>query len=515
MGKSVKKLSFVMINGIVLLSVIFSAGEIAYANNLKIENTVLTGKSASGSTINVKFDISWDNSWRNQKNYDASWIFVKFSKDSGATWAHATLKSTGHSAGSGTPVDVAVPQDRKGCFLKRSSSGVGSLSVKNVQLVWDWGADGLTSSDKVRVKVFGLEMVYVPTGSFYLGDPGGSSGPVNCFYDSGSGGAYHVTSESAVNVGAISGYLYYDGDSQNSGDRQGPIPAEFPKGYNGFYMMKYEITQAQYRDFLNMLTYRQQVSRIAAVTAGRFMSGDDTVTSPSARNGIQCQSAPANETKGSYVCNLNANAVPDEADDGGWIACNYLSWPDLSAYADWAALRPFTELEFEKSARGNKIAVSGEYVWGSGVLEDPTTALYDAGTESELPDKGNANYAACTPDGPYRSGCYADAYSSRVNSGAGYYGSMDLSGNIAELCVSPGHPTGRSFTGDSGDGALDDTGNANVSNWPAQDGLGAGLRGGGWEDSPAPLALAAREKGTYAVTSRLPDVGGRCARTAQ
>ena len=31
-----------------------------------------------------------------------------------------------------------------------------------------------------------------------------------------------------------------------SGDRTGPIPANFPKGYNAFFAMKYEITQEQF-----------------------------------------------------------------------------------------------------------------------------------------------------------------------------------------------------------------------------------------------------------------------------
>ena len=35
----------------------------------------------------------------------------------------------------------------------------------------------------------------------------------------------------------------------------------------------------------------------------------------------------------------------------------YISWPDLLAYADWAALRPITELEYEKAARGVDVQV--------------------------------------------------------------------------------------------------------------------------------------------------------------
>ena len=42
-----------------------------------------------------------------------------------------------------------------------------------------------------------------------------------------------------------------------------------------------------------------------------------------------------------------------------------LSWPDLCAYADWAALRPMTELEYEKACRGPNNPVLGEYAWGN------------------------------------------------------------------------------------------------------------------------------------------------------
>jgi formylglycine-generating enzyme required for sulfatase activity len=42
---------------------------------------------------------------------------------------------------------------------------------------------------------------------------------------------------------------------------------------------------------------------------------------------------------------------------------NILSWFDVAAYLDWAALRPMTELEFEKVCRGPENRIAGEYAW--------------------------------------------------------------------------------------------------------------------------------------------------------
>lgn len=58
------------------------------------------------------------------------------------------------------------------------------------------------------------------------------------------------------------------------------------------------------------------------------------------------------------------NIVVNEPDDGAWVSANDLSWMDGAVLADWAALRPFTELEFEKAARGPVVPVADEFAWG-------------------------------------------------------------------------------------------------------------------------------------------------------
>src|SRR3989338_2461077 len=51
----------------------------AFANNLQITNVSLDERRMHSSTVLavVKFDISWDSSWRNTTNYDAVWLVFK------------------------------------------------------------------------------------------------------------------------------------------------------------------------------------------------------------------------------------------------------------------------------------------------------------------------------------------------------------------------------------------------------------------------------------------------------
>ena len=66
----------------------------AFANNVVVSNISLTGQNTGGQFTLVQFNITWENSWRisgGPSNHDASWVFVKYSTDGGATWRHATL----------------------------------------------------------------------------------------------------------------------------------------------------------------------------------------------------------------------------------------------------------------------------------------------------------------------------------------------------------------------------------------------------------------------------------------
>ncbi len=87
--------------------------------------------------------------------------------------------------------------------------------------------------------------------------------------------------------------------------------------------------------------------------------------------------------------------------------------------------------------------------------------------------------------GPVRVGIFAanGLNSGRVSAGASYWGIMELSGNLWERPVTIGNATGRAFTGKNGDGLLASNGNANVATWPGTDAVGAGWRGGSWNEN--------------------------------
>lgn len=463
----------------------------AEANNLSVSSVSIAGVSQSQGTAKVQFNISWDNSWRDATNYDAAWVFVKYSTDAGVTWQHATLKTSGtnpagFSGGTGTGLDIVVPADKKGAFLQRSATGTGSVSTTAVKLNWDYTADGVSASATARVKVFAIEMVYIPQGAFYAGSGGTET---SAFYSyPTTTNAYLISSENAINVGATSGYLYYSSTTYG-GDQAGPIPAAFPKGYAAFYMMKYEISQGQYADFLNNLTSTQASTRYPNSNG----SNRHTIS-------------------GSYP-----NYSASRSDRG----CNYLSWADLTAYSDWAALRPMTELEFEKAARGTIAPVANEYAWGStSITEAQNISGAENGTETITDAGANCSYnnaafiGGDSGRGPLRCGIFATVSSTRAASGAGYYGNMELSGNLWERPVTVGNATGRAFTGLNGDGALDGTGNANVTNWPGTDAVGAGNRGGTWFDVASFARASARSNAAFVNASRGNSYGGRAVRTS-
>ncbi len=501
----------------------------ASANNITVNNVELKNLLQVSPTAEIEFDISWEKSWRYGDNfYDAAWIFAKYSVDN-SDWNHATISST-TSVGSGTGLSIDISTDNKGALLYRSAADFGTLSTTAIQLQWNRQSDGVAyNAAKIEIRIFAIEMVYITQGSFYVGDTNNSG--TNCFFRADGTyvkdealGPYQITSEDAITVGTANGNLYYDDDNTYDGDGAGPIPAAFPKGYNDFYVMKYEISQGQYCDFLNTLTQSEQNIRTAdTLTAedasGHYVMIGENITAVTYRQAIKAGPDPADGQPYSFGCDLDEDGILNEANDGEWIACNYLSIMDLMAYADWAGLRPITELEFEKAARGPSAVVDDEYAWGSTTIETATSSLANAGAANEAANQGNLNYASCSPDGPYRCGIYADSSSSRQNAGASFYGVMELSGSLWERPVTVGNATGRGFVGTHGDGALS-SGYANNSDWPGYSGsvnssaTGSGFRGGLWADGSSNARVSGRHIAAGAGAGRNYNYGGRLVRTS-
>lgn len=464
------------------------------ANNLKI-----TGTSVDTSAGTVTFNIQWDNSWKTNiapANYDAVWVFIKYQDCADKLWKHANLSATSgdHTVGGLLKVDAVT--DGKGVFVYRNANGGGNIASTSVTLKMNVAAANYTN---YNFKVFGVEMVNIPGGQFTVGD-----GISTSTYTQ-----YSITGNGSIATSSL-----------GSGDS---APVAFPKGYNAFYSMKYEITQEQYVEFLNTLTYNQQARRSVAApnsAAGTFAFSDDY------GNGIKIQ-VPGNNASipAVYACDITSGDYND-VNDGQNLAINQLSWNDTAAFLDWSALRPMTELEFEKICRGPLTPVAGEYAWGtteiSIIAPAGITNAYTATEGYNAVANGRANYYAASgwsnvgAGRTIKVGFSATGSSGRASAGASYYGAMEMSGNTYEFAVTT-KSAGNTYTGVLGDGELSTItatdGDANQTLWP--DNTGVYLKGGdflgslNWSgNNSAALRVSDRSFGAAAAT-RNGGYGGR------
>ena len=516
--------------GLVLfsLSLIFFTSPFLFANNIQVSNVRLTNQNTTDDFTMVEFDISWENSWRyagGPGNWDAAWIFVKYRIASGP-WIHAWLNNTGHQSCASTTIENglltpgnafnSITNPALGVFLYRAVPGNGNFSCQDIQLRWNYGANGVADNAEVDVQVFAIEHVYIPQGSFVVGS-GGTD--YNGFYTYPANVPYLIQSEAAIPVGEINGNLYYNNNVNNGGDQLGPIPAEYPKGFKAFYAMKYEISQQGYIDFLNSLTREQQTSRVRTNISTFNILNEfvmTNTTNPVSRNGISCRSTiPTPPATAEFFSDINANTIEGEAADGQHIPCNFLQYADLAAYLDWAGLRLMTEFEFEKCGRGPLPAFPNEYAWGNRNIYYHV-ATNNTNTASEAPVENYSNTAGTNASGPLRTGCFARSNSNRTTAGAGYYGCLDLTGNLHERGVTVGNPQGRSYTGTHGNGMLTANGQADVVSWPiVTTGVGAFIRGGYHSSPYETKRLSDRADAAVSTNGADHAYGGRGVRTAQ
>lgn len=457
-----------------------------FANNIQISTTP-TVVVTNDSIRTISFNLTWDNSWKSgsPRNWDAAWVFCKFSLG-GSGWDHVYLVDTsvdkqsanwhritssygavnGGAAGTNVINTRIVPGKSEvpglgsvpvGLFIYRKDMGYGSMDLRGVTLKWNYKAQGYSEDDPISVKVFAIEMVYCAGGAFYLGDFGTSARSYKI------GGAttvvepYYVTSEDSIVVANPAG-LANEGvlSTMVAFAQLGNIPAEYPKGYKAFYIMKHELTQEAYADFLNTLGFKQQTLRQPLNLSNPATIGTYLYPTTAHRNGLMLLSLKGAAT---FACNLvddgKDGAYVNKDNDGQNIPMNYMSLADAMGYLAWAGLRPLTELEFEKAARGTRFPAPGEYAWGNSSVTpcgEPQTTATRKGEAYEKPDKGNCNYAAASP---LRVGAFADSVSTRIEAGAAYWGAMEMSGNVAERYVNAEYTIGRAFTGKHGYGFID------------------------------------------------------------
>lgn len=506
------------------------------ANNIQVANATLANNN--GSAAMIQFDLSWENSWRGGgvANWDAAWVFMKYRTISGL-WQHVRLSNNGNVAPVGSQIDPGLLTPGTaynvstnpviGMFIYRNAAGTGTLNLPAVQLLWDYSAQGLAYNDIVDVQVFAIEMVYVPQASFYVGS-GGTEGWsfTDGAWTSGATIPRQITSEAAITINTGAGNLW--GITTGGFSTIGPagsLPAAYPKGFNDFYCMKYEVTQQGYADFLNTLTYTQQVTRTTNPPSSVPGTGA-LITGNTFRNGIDVQTPGVSSTTPAvYACNLNGDAVYGEAVDGKDVACSRLSWGDLTAYLDWSGLRPMTELEFEKACRGPSGPLPNEYPWGTSGIAGSAYTLANTGATTEgiatnysttLGNSSNTSTNAAI-NGPLRVGIFAanGANTGRVTAGASYYGIMELGGNQLEQIVTIGNTNGRLYNGTHGNCTLTPTGDPDGATWPAPTtAAGAGNRGGWWGGYHDPAKVSERSASDSGSFNRTDGIGGRGVRTA-
>jgi formylglycine-generating enzyme required for sulfatase activity len=509
-----------MIHKIKLSFILFlSLANTLYSNNISVSNVSITGQNTTAGVNNsanyssIKFDVAWENSWRSASlNWDAAWLFAKY-RVNGGEWKHCNLNNTGHTAPSGSVLEVGLVAPSSafnittnpgvGAFIYRNADGNGSVNYQNVQLRWNYGSQGVLDADILDIQVFAIEMVYVPTGAFAVGDGVSSI-------------SFTITTiNTAVANTAPSG-------SGSLGGQAGGYPtgtsvpnAAFPNGYNAFYCMKYEVSQGLYRDFLNSLTYTQQSSFFERnppnSSVGSMISYPPNMFKIKV-SGIS-PSIPA-----VIGCDFNENNIYDENGDGQWRACARLYFDLSFTFLDWAGLRPMTELEFEKSCRGTNSPVGGEFAWGTAKYK---IHEYSNGTGSATENLDSIEYKYGSDTGntcallsqefyglSFRCGIFAGnpLNSGRVSSGGTFYGIMEMTANCSEPVITT---FGSGYLGTHGDGTLTLLGRMTNTDW-----TNPGVRGMTYYNIITPQVFPVSERG-FSNFFNLETLGCRGVRNAQ
>lgn len=406
----------------------FGSGIRIYANNVSITEAVKVVGVVSG-VATIEVDLHWENSWRDNYNWDGVWIFLKHKRGNG-DWKPVYFQDVEQMTDNDYRVmNAKTGGSIPGVFVYPGKKGENAEVSTKLTLKWECGGE-YSRQDFEDGKVFlypqAIEMVYVPSGSFYAGD--GKS--TLCFSD-GEGNPVLVEDEGPLTLyqrteeGAVGGKMF--------------AGAQYPKGYQGFYIMKYEVSQGQYVAFLNKLTRSQQeellgVSFLSGLAEGSYVFG--SAAGPADRNGIVLKSAKEDRPY-VFAHNLNGNDVFGEEGDGQSIACNYLSVKDLLAYAAWAGLRPMSELEYERACRPFPVEnpLPGEYAWNSTSGVAAVSSVSRPGTKEEAAN-GNTNVNVAnhlSAPGPVRCGIFARPVVSQEQAGSTYWGVMEMSGNVGEM----------------------------------------------------------------------------------
>jgi len=498
-------------------------GGTAATNVVRIANVRRT--DAGDGQSELRFDLHWGNTWRAKwtepaassvtgrdlpvESWSAAWVFAKHRlrgrNEDGYFPSTLAPDRAQHKVPGGTTLDVGLAGDKGvGVFLYRTGPGHGPLDLRDVSLCWLHGADGVTNPAAADIKVFAIEMVYVPQGPFQLGTGGAEDGSfTDGAWTHGATIPFPVDAtwsgpvaegSDARRIGNSPGRLWGVSESGRNGiGPEGALANRFPTGYEAFYCMRYEVTREQFTAFLNSMS----AATYAATSAGDSTHAGSIFTAVG-RYGL-------------------SGVWPNFTAAKPYQACNLLSWWDAAQFAAWAGLRPMTELEYEKACRGPRKPLANEFAWGiTGIVREEYSVEREGKEDERLTGSlsdvvGNANYdltmpaffggpgrggVSAIPGSPVRAGIFATPAGGRAAAGASYWGILELSGNVREQVVTVGNARGRMFQGTHGNGTLNIPGD-----WPPISGseaaAGTGFRGGFYGDLTDPLRVSDRNRAVF------------------
>ena len=475
-----------------------------------------------------------------------------------------------------------------GAFIFRDQEGSGTITFIDCELRWNFTQNGLTGGEQVEVCVLAIEMVHITQGTFTAGDftstgflrrnqsstAAGLTGQgwlaienvtVNAAnpqflerftlyqiagHPSNAGtqnwrtalGSRTITSNAGIatpGTDDVSGSTRqshnnagvwpppWNNNADNFAASSSAINANFPKGFEAFYCMKYEITQGEYLQFLN----KNSVTVKNAYTYFPGAEGSPTVAdnAPGRHAIVLREGTGSSDNPAEFILTTPAAA---------FLPMNYLNTRDIMGFLIWAGLRPMTELEFEKICRGfaQVPAVTTQrpqFAWGTIDLSN-AAGFANKGGPNEGPSNTSGNAAVATTAGttigggqnnfidrPMRAGGFATAVSPREKAGASFFGVMEMSGNLWERAISLGNNDGRAFqgrvfnahgNGETGPGANPDL--PVNGGWPPATGQGLGFRGGSYLDHQDRARISDRMFINHnPSTTRHQSFGGRGVRT--
>lgn len=165
---------------------------VGFTNNVRILGDVRYDPDdvRNGNKIlKLSFTLAWDNSWRDDYNWDAVYLCLKYKvvtpPDASKEWQHAYLCDDGHKVTADFDYTLAqnYSQDYKGgkvantgIFIYRKFNNGGPANVE-VELAFDITSNTREVLTEAQIKgsmvqfaAVGIEMVYVPTSVYKLGD---------------------------------------------------------------------------------------------------------------------------------------------------------------------------------------------------------------------------------------------------------------------------------------------------------------------------------------------------------